>query len=176
MDIVKFSKCYIMNERRKEIPISTLWESNPVLFIFLRHFGCVACRAHAKQIWDDRAKYEINGTKIIFIGNGTPEYITYFKEDLEIQDAPIYTNPSLSAFTAAGFKKGFRALVNTKSLTNGLKLLSEGHKQKSINRFVVGNPWQLGGVLVIRPGGKVAYQYISEALGDFPPENDVINL
>lgn len=175
MDLSKFSNAYVMNENGKEIKISTLWENQNVLFIFLRHFGCIACRGHAQQIWKDRKKYEANGSKIIFIGNGTPEYIKYFKEDLEIQDAPIYTDPTLRAFTAAGFRRDFRGLVNMTTLTNAVKLFSEGHRQTSIAK-AAGDRWQLGGVVVMRKDNQLAYHYISQALGDFPPEKDVISL
>lgn len=38
-----------------------------------------------------------------------------------------------------------------------------------------GDHWQLGGVIVVKTNGVIAYHYISEALGDFPPEKDVVN-
>jgi len=34
--------------------------------------------------------------------------------------------------------------------------------------------WQLGGILVVKPGGQVAYHYISQITGDYPPERDVV--
>ena len=36
-----------------------------------------------------------------------------------------------------------------------------------------GDWWQLGGVVVVQKDGKVNYHYISEILGDFPPESDI---
>ena len=37
-----------------------------------------------------------------------------------------------------------------------------------------GDPWQLGGVLVVRPGGQVAYFHRSQNAGDHAPAGDVV--
>ena len=38
-----------------------------------------------------------------------------------------------------------------------------------------GDFWQLGGVLVVKPDGKIAYHFISDELGDHAPETDVMS-
>jgi peroxiredoxin len=171
--IIEFSKCEIFDEDGNKIKIVELWQKQTVIFIFLRHFGCVSCRAHAVQIWRDRENYQRGGAKIIFIGNGSPQFIKIFKEDLNIKDAPVFTDPSLASFRAVGFRRGFLAALGPKSLLNGRKLFKEGHKQgESFNRET-GDLWQLGGVVAINPDGRVGYHYISLATGDFPPEKDL---
>jgi hypothetical protein len=171
--ILEFSKCEIWDESGNAVKVVDLWQKQTVIFIFLRHFGCVSCRAHAVQIWNNRASYEKGGAKIIFIGNGIPQFIKTFKEDLNILDAPIYTDPSLVSFRAVGFKRGFLAALGPKSLRNGRKLMNEGHRQgQSFNRDT-GDLWQLGGVVAIKPTGQIAYYYLSIATGDFPPDSDL---
>jgi hypothetical protein len=32
--------------------------------------------------------------------------------------------------------------------------------------------WQLGGIVVVKPGGKISYFYMSEVAGDYSPEKD----
>lgn len=173
MNILNFSNCSVLNEDGKEIRLGSLWKNQTILFIFLRHFACIACRAHATQIWLDRDKYQKNGTQIIFVGNGHPSYIKFFKEDLRIKDALVFTDPTLQSFQAAGFNRGFRAVVNAQTAVNSIKLIAQGHKQIRSTE-ATGDLWQLGGIIVIHPNSKVAYQYVSEALGDFPPEKDLI--
>ncbi len=173
VSMLTFSSCEILNEEGTRVQVASLWRAQAVLFIFLRHFGCVSCRAHAAQIWHDREKYQKNGAKIVFIGNGTPQYIKYFKEDLQIQDATIFTDPSLASFHAMGFKRGFLVALGPRSIAKGLKMFSKGHKQGSYSKDS-GDLWQLGGVLVVRPNGSIAYHYISQATGDFPPEKDIL--
>ncbi|MDH3214324.1 MAG: SDR family NAD(P)-dependent oxidoreductase, partial [Myxococcales bacterium] len=39
---------------------------------------------------------------------------------------------------------------------------------------VQGDPWQLGGVFVIRPGGDLTYRYVSREAGDHPPVEEIL--
>jgi hypothetical protein len=40
--------------------------------------------------------------------------------------------------------------------------------------FAQGDPWQLGGVLVIRPGGELTYRQASREAGDHPPVEEIL--
>ena len=54
---------------------------------------------------------------------------------------------------------------------NALRALRDGARQTGI----AGDPWQLGGVFVIRPGGELAYRYVSEVAGDHPPIDAILD-
>jgi peroxiredoxin len=151
--------------------LGELWSGTPAILVFLRHFACIACRAHAGSVWQNRQALEQNGAKIHFVGVGSSDYIKKFKEDLKIYDASVVTDPSLLSFRVAGFKRGFLATHGPRSIFNTLKLVAEGHGLKAPQEGS-GDLWQLGGTLVVAPDGRVTYQFISEALGDFPPEKD----
>lgn len=172
VSIINLAGCHVQDENGSQIKMAYLWKYQTIIFIFLRHFGCISCRAHAAQVWLDREKYEKNGAKIVFIGNGNSNYIDFFKEDLKIQGAPVFTDPSLKSFQAAGFKRGFLAALGPKSLMAGIKMFRDGQRQGAYSKET-GDLWQMGGVLVVRPNGTVAYHYISQLLGDYPPENDI---
>jgi peroxiredoxin len=171
IDMEKLSQCLVLSPDKRPIQVSALWNKQSIIFIFLRHFACVACRAHAVQVWQNRETYEKTGSKIIFIGNGSPDFIEKFKEDLNLTNAVILTDPTLKIFDAAGFNRGFLAVVNPTSAFNMARLVLEGHKQTTLS--AEGTHWQLGGVLAISKAGKVLYQFISVAVGDFPPESDI---
>jgi hypothetical protein len=168
----ELANCEVFNEGNQLIKLGSLWQNQTVLFVFLRHFACIACRAHAAQVWSQREIYQKGNTKLVFIGNGQPQFITAFKEDLDIKEAPLFTDPSLRSFHAAGFQRGFLRALAPKGIMNGLQLMKAGHKQDSYEKGK-GDLWQLGGLLVMKPGGKVAYHYISETTGDFPVEGDI---
>ena len=38
----------------------------------------------------------------------------------------------------------------------------------------MGDPWQQGGVIVVRPGGEIAYRFASRESGDHPRIDDVL--
>jgi peroxiredoxin len=172
VQIVSLANSVVLNEKEERFKMGLLWQKHKVLFVFLRHFACVACRAHAAEIWSKREMYQKGDTEIIFIGNGLPRYIQAFKEDLKILDAKMYTDPSLESFQAAGFHRGFLRALGPQSLINGRKLMKKGHTQGEYEKGM-GDLWQLGGLLVITPAGKVAYHFISESTGDFPSEQEI---
>jgi len=165
-DINRLSQVSVIGEDLNKFKLSTFWEKSPAIFIFLRHFACIACRAHAQDVWSQRQKYEKAGAQIYFIGNGAPAMIKVFKEDMGLTDAWIFTDPHLESFHAAGFKKGFFSAFGVNSLISIQKLKRQGHVAKKWNSEQ-GDPMQLGGILVVKPGGIVSYQYISEYQGDF---------
>lgn len=153
----------------QQILVGQLWKKQTAIMVFLRHFACIACRAHAAQVWNDRTKYESSGAKIVFIGNGQPNWIEKFREDLGIDKGIILTDPSLTSFKAAGFKNGFFTLLQPASVAGVIKLAKDGNVQKPYSDDA-GTHWQMGGILAINTSGKVLYRYASKALGDFPRE------
>lgn len=172
VEIVKLANSQVQDANGNSLRVGQLWVKQTAILIFLRHFACIACRAHAVQVWEAREKYERTGAKLIFIGNGSPAYVEYFRNDLKLDPAVVLTDPSLASFHAAGFKRGFFRVVQPQSVINAAKLALKGHKQASYTKEA-GTHWQLGGVVAVSPQGKVLYHFISHSLGDFPPEDDV---
>lgn len=172
VDVVTLISAEILAEDNSKIRIASLWQKQTIIFVFLRHFACMACRAHADQVWKNREVYEKSGAKIIFIGNGDPAMIPRFRREMGIDSALVLTDPSLVTFRAAGFRRGFFVSVGPAAIKNGLGLISQGYKQTKHSK-AEGDIWQLGGVLVMTPAGRIAYHFISEATGDFPMPKDV---
>lgn len=171
IDIPTLSSCVAIGAQGQKMKIGQLWQSQTAVIIFLRHFGCIACRGHALQVWAERSKFESAGAKIVFIGNGQHTYIEKFQDELNLKGALILTDPSLMSFRAAGFRHGFFALFQPRSAFNFAKLAANGLSNQ-VATSEKGTNWQLGGIVVMKPDGKVAYHFVSEALGDYPPAND----
>lgn len=166
VNIVKLHKAKAFDETGAII-LGTLWESKPVILIFLRHFACMACRAHASQVWAQKDVYTKAGVQLIFIGNGAPFLINTFKEDLHLKDARILTDPSLESFYAAGFKRGFIAALGPTALKNSYGIYSKSKISNTSYSKASGDLWQLGGIVAVKPGDVVSYHYISQATGLF---------
>ncbi len=169
VDVNTLANCLVQTEDGNSILVSALWKNQTAVLIFLRHFGCIFCRQHAKQVWADRAHYERTGAKIIFISNGAAYMIKGFKEELGITSAPIFTDPSLDAFKAVGFKRGFKASLGITAIGNAIKALGQGHRQGNVFGKDQGDLWQLGGLVVVKQDETVPYVFISQAAGDFAP-------
>lgn len=172
VDMNKLKMCSVLKENGEAVSIRSLWEHQPAIFVFLRHYACDACRRHAVDVWENRKKYEEKGAKIHFIGNGSPHFMAEFKKTFGLQEASFFTDPSLKTFSAAGFKRGFwidpgQMHTRPEFLYLALKFIARTENSGS------GNVWQLGGVLAVRPGGIPTYQFTSLSMGHFPPVNDI---
>ncbi len=109
------------------------------------------------------------GAELIIVGNGRPEHAIDFR-DSEHVASPLYVDPELRAYAAAGLKRGVRSSLSVGVLLRGVRALREGKRQGA----TMGDPWQQGGVFVIRPGNRVDFSYISDEAGDHPSAETII--
>ena len=109
------------------------------------------------------------GAELVIVGNGAPNFAAAFREDFEL-DCPILVDPELRAYRMAGLRRGRVELLSPRLPLNALRALSSGSRQTGVQ----GDPWQLGGVFVIRPGGDLTYRYVSREAGDHPPVADIL--
>jgi dehydrogenase/reductase SDR family protein 12 len=117
------------------------------------------------RIGDIRAR----GAELVIVGNGAQNFAAAFREDFDL-DCPILVDPELRAYRTAGLRRGRVELLSPRLPGNALRALRSGSRQTGVE----GDPWQLGGVFVIRPGGDLTYRYISREAGDHPPVDDIL--
>jgi peroxiredoxin len=108
------------------------------------------------------------GAELVVIGNGTPEMARAFVEDVGLT-TPVYTDPSRRSYELAGLKRGVFATLSLRGIAHAKRAKKGGFKQTA----VAGDPWQLGGVLVVEAGGRVAYAHRDSEAGDLAPIDDV---
>lgn len=118
---------------------------------------------------DESSKIRALGAELVIIGNGTANFAAAFREDFEL-DCPLLVDPELRAYRAAGLRRGRVELLSPRLPRNALRALRAGSRQTGVE----GDPWQLGGVFVIRPGGELMYAYSSREAGDHPPVEEIL--
>ncbi len=122
------------------------------------------------QLHREMGTLHARGAELVVIGNGAPHFARAFREDLKLE-SPLYVDPSLATYRALGLRRGIAAtLFNRRTLPNALRALRAGFRQGRTQ----GDPWQQGGVLVVRPDGTVAYRFVSEAAGEQAPLGEVL--
>lgn len=170
VDTLALKRLVVKNENNENVPFRDLHKDKKTTFIFVRHFGCIACRAHVTQVMDQVKAGKIK-TPVIFIGNGQASIIKAFKEDLSIQDeAKVYTDPTLQVFDACGLKRGLTYLVSLSTAKAFYRLSKQGYTQgKQVKEN--GYHTQMGGIVIFSKIGEVIYHYSSHYLGDFPDES-----
>lgn len=109
------------------------------------------------------------GAELVIIGNGAPNFAAAFREDFEL-DGPLLVDPELLAYRAAGLRRGRAELLSPRLPIHALRALRSGSRQTDVQ----GDPWQLGGVFVIRPDGELMYQHRSREAGDHPPVDEIL--
>jgi NAD(P)-dependent dehydrogenase (short-subunit alcohol dehydrogenase family) len=109
------------------------------------------------------------GAELVIVGNGSPAFAQAFREDMAL-DAPLLVDPELRAYRAAGLRRGRVELLSPRLPLHAIRALRAGARQGAIQ----GDPWQLGGVFVIRPDGALVYRHVSREAGDHPPVREVI--
>ena len=110
------------------------------------------------------------GAELITVGNGQPQHAIDFRETEHVE-SPLYVDPELQAYAAAGLKRGLRSSLSPGVILRGVRAFSEGKRQSATK----GDPWQQGGVFVILPGNRVEFVYISEEAGDHPSAEAILS-
>ncbi len=98
------------------------------------------------------------------VGNGAQHFARAFREDHAL-DCPVLIDPELAAYQAAGLRRGRLEMLSPRVPLHSLRAFVRGYRQG----MVQGDPWQLGGVFVVRPDGSLTFRHISREAGDHPP-------
>ena len=103
------------------------------------------------------------GVEPYVIGSGTPAQARDFQRHVHAESVPVLVDQALASYAAAGWKRSMAATMHPKSWLHGVKSMI-AHPQ----RKTAGDPWQLGGAMIVRPDGEVTFRFRSETGGDHP--------
>ena len=99
------------------------------------------------------------------IGNGWPAMAKSWSEHVGFPaSVAVLTDPSRQAFDAAGLKRSVALTLSPAAAVRWIRARRNGFRQGRVQ----GDAWQQGGALVVRPGGKTAFRYVSMGPGDHP--------
>ena len=127
------------------------------------------CREQVAQLRDVVADIRQKGAELIVIGNGTAKQAASFAAEREI-DFPLLTDPGRRTYKAAGLRRSVKDALSFKALGSAKRAMGDGHRQGATQ----GDPWQLGGAVVVAPGDEVLFRYISSHSGDHPDPRDLV--
>ena len=104
------------------------------------------------------------------VGSGAPRFARAFAEDMKLEGTPIFSDEKLASYRAAGFSRSLGGVLHPRAALAWIKAIARGAKQTGKQ----GDALQQGGVLVVKPGGEVAWRYASAIAGDHPAPERVV--
>ena len=118
---------------------------------------------------DRSREIEAAGAQLVIVGNGAAHFAAAFREDFDLA-GPLLVDTELRAYRAAGLRRGRVEVLSPRLPIHAVRAWLGGARQVAVQ----GDPWQLGGVFVIRPDGSLAFRHLSREAGDHPPLDDLI--
>jgi len=145
--------------------VFSLSSEQPVMLIFLRHFGCVFCREALADISKIKASIEATGVKIVFVHMSTEEIANRYFDRYNLDGAVHVSDPACQYYTNFGLVKGnFTQLFGLKSWIRGFQAgVLDGHGAGA----QLGDGFQMPGVFIIQDG-EVMGSFIHKLASDRP--------
>jgi len=124
------------------------------------------------QLHRDRERFHGAGAALVVVGQGTPRHAQHFREQFALDGLELLVDPDRRAYRAAGTKVAtLSELFGPRSVASGLKRVAG---ERVMQGQLKGHPAQLGGVLVVAQGGRVAWSHLADNAGDNPPNDEVL--
>ena len=165
-----------------DIPISSgetlgaLAERQPVLLVFLRHFGCSFCREAISDISKRKKRFEKKGVKVV-MAHLSPQSDLAEQFFLKYKLAPVasISDPDKKYYAAFGLGRGTpQQLFGLMNWIRGFQAgVIEGHGFAFENEEL-GDGFQMPGVFMLHKG-KILHSFVHQHAWDRPDYDEIVN-
>ncbi|MCB9273314.1 MAG: AhpC/TSA family protein [Lewinellaceae bacterium] len=142
-----------------------LSEQQPVLLVFLRHFGCTFCREALADIAGKREEIEKLGTKIVFVHMTENDIAERYFSRFGLDGAVHISDPACRYYQAFGLVKG--NLTQLFGLHTWIRGFSAGVLDGHGIGPQLGDGFQMPGLFVIQDG-LIKSSFIHKLASDRP--------
>ena len=122
----------------------------------------------------DRARDQIEGTgaRLVLIGQVNPRQAEHFRRRQGI-DLEILTDEKRASYKAAGAKMAtFGELLGPRVVAKGILTSA---RTGAVQGRTVGHPAQLGGTMLVRQDGSIAWTHMSEDASDNASVEEIVD-
>ncbi len=148
------------------ISVLELSEKQPVLLVFLRHFGCIFCREALQDLSRLKNEIEEKGGDLVFVHMSDKETAEQYFEKYKLQDPKWVQDATCEYYRQFGLLKGtFSQLFGFKTWVRGFDAAIL--KGNGISWRQLGDGFQMPGVFLIDEG-EIKYSFIHNSAADRP--------
>ncbi len=141
-------------------------QGQPVLLVFLRHFGCVFCKEAMRDLAAQKAKIENLGGEIVFVHMASNEIAEKYFKEFNLAGVKHISDPEKNHYQAFGLRKGsFTQLYGLSTWFRGFA--PENKENKLEISKSLGDATQMPGIFHILDG-KILESYIHNVASDKP--------
>jgi AhpC/TSA antioxidant enzyme len=116
-------------------------------------------------------QFEPAGGRLVLIGQATPRHAAHFRRRFELE-VPVLADERRVSYKAIGAKVGgVSDLFDPRIVARGMLASA---RQGVVQGRTIGHPAQLGGALVIAPGGNVVWSHLSRNAGDNASPEEIL--
>lgn len=145
---------------------------NPVLLVFLRHFGCVYCKASMLEIGNRMNHFKKRGIQVVMVHMAEFELAEEYLQEFQIVDVEHISDKDCKIYGMFGLAKGsFSQLFGLKTWIRGFELAVTKQVVPSAKR--VGDGFQMPGLFLISEG-EVKSSFIHHSVADKPDYENLI--
>lgn len=140
---------------------------DPVMLVFLRHFGCMFCKEALNDISSSRSSIEAQGVTLVFVHMSTPDIADRYFQKFNLEGALHVSDPECRYYSAFGLMKGnYSQLFGLRVWMRGFSgPLPKGYLPEQSK--TLGDSFQMPGVFVIQENF-IKSRYVHKLASDRP--------
>jgi len=170
MDLAALSNTTLPDQNGAPHRLGDLWRDQPVVVVFLRHFGCHNCRDHAVQLRDRYDDLRARGIELVAIGTGDQRYAAAFVRDEQIPFLVLVDDDAVAARAASVNVASWYRLLHPSTWRASIEAWKRGARIHKAGKRVT----QLGATFVFGPGDTVRYSHVDDDSTDHAPVPDIL--
>ncbi len=157
----------------KDNDLDSLSRSNPVILVFLRHFGCIFCKEALHDLAEKKAEIAYKKLKLVFVHMTNLSLADNFFREFQFENPEHISDPECDIYQQFGLAKGkLNQLFGLKTWVRGFQASRNLPHNISIKQ--IGDSFQMPGIFVLFEG-KIVDSYIHKSAADRPDYNKFIN-
>lgn len=150
-----------------------LSQQQPIMLVFLRHFGCTFCRETLTELYKNKQSIESQGVKVVLIHQLSYEEASEYFEKYHLKDIDAVSDPELILYKGFQLQRG--RLSQIFGIKDLVRLFVKGNILKlGMASFKDEDPFQMPGVFVIKDG-KILKKFIHDSVSDIVPFEELAN-